>query len=170
MDHFAKPNDELTLAQKNKTLQRNFQGYSTRGNTDIYSFGVSSISQAADAYWQNFKDIDAYAEAIRGAEAPIERGYVLTDDDIVRRKTIMRLMCDLELNYTHLSEQIGVDAPEYFASEIASLADLEADGLVQRSFEGLKITSAGRLFIRNVAMRFDAYLPRQTERRFSQTV
>jgi oxygen-independent coproporphyrinogen-3 oxidase len=170
MDHFAKPNDELTIAQKNKTLQRNFQGYSTRGNTDIYSFGISSISQAADAYWQNHKDIDIYSEALSHGEAPIERGYVLTEDDIVRRKTIMRLMCDLELDYAELSSQLGVNVPEYFSAEIASLADLEADGLVQRSASGLKITNQGRLFIRNVAMRFDAYLPRQAERRFSQTV
>jgi oxygen-independent coproporphyrinogen-3 oxidase len=170
MDHFAKPDDELTLAQKSKTLQRNFQGYSTRGNTDIYSFGISSISQAADAYWQNHKDIDAYSEALAHGQTPIERGYVLTEDDIVRRKTIMRLMCDLELDYAALSEQTGVHVPEYFASEIASLSDLEADGLVQRNSSGLKITSAGQLFIRNVAMRFDAYLPHQAERRFSQTV
>lgn len=170
MDHFARPGDELTLAQRNKTLQRNFQGYSTRGNTDIYSFGISSISQAADAYWQNVKDLVAYGEALSHGLAPIERGYVLTPDDIVRRKTIMRLMCDLELDYAALSAQVGVDVPEYFENEIASLADLEMDGLVERGAGGLKITEAGRLFIRNVAMRFDAYLPRQTERRFSQTV
>jgi len=82
----------------------------------------------------------------------------------------MRLMCDLELDYAALSEQVGVNVAEHFASEIASFSDLEADGLVRRSATGLKITSAGRLFIRNVAMRFDAYLPRQAERRFSQTV
>jgi oxygen-independent coproporphyrinogen III oxidase len=170
MDHFAKPNDELTIAQKNKTLQRNFQGYSTRGNTDIYSFGISSISQAADAYWQNFKDINAYSDALSRGEAPIERGYILTGEDLIRRKTIMRLMCDLELDYSALSSEIGVSMPHHFAAEIASLDDLEADGLVQRFASGLKITNAGRLFIRNVAMRFDAYLPRQVERRFSQTV
>jgi oxygen-independent coproporphyrinogen III oxidase len=170
MDHFAKPNDELTIAQKNKTLQRNFQGYSTGGNTDIYSFGISSISQAADAYWQNFKDINLYSDALSRGEAPIERGYILTSEDLIRRKTIMRLMCDLELDYSPLSSQVGVSIPHHFASEIASLDDLEADGLVQRFASGLKITNAGRLFIRNVAMRFDAYLPRQAEHRFSQTV
>jgi oxygen-independent coproporphyrinogen-3 oxidase len=170
MDHFAKPNDELTLAQKNKTLQRNFQGYSTRGNTDIYSFGISSISQAADAYWQNYKDIDTYSEALAHGDAPIERGYFLNDDDIIRRRAIMRLMCDLEIDYATLSAQTGVNVPEYFANEIGSLTDLETDGLVQRSATGLKITSAGRLFIRNVAMRFDAYLPQTAERRFSKTV
>lgn len=170
MDHFARPDDELTLAQKNKTLQRNFQGYSTRGNTDIYSFGLSSISQAEDAYWQNFKDINEYAAKVEQWEAPIERGYVLTAEDIVRRKVIMRLMCDLELDYNALSEQLEINLPRHFAAEIASLDDLEADGLVERMANGLKITRAGRLFIRNVAMRFDAYLPRQAERRFSQTV
>ena len=88
----------------------------------------------------------------------------------MRRKTILRLMCDLELDYRNLSAQTGVHVPEYFAREIASLGDLEADGLVQSNASGLKITSQGRLFIRNVAMRFDAYLPREAERRFSQTV
>lgn len=170
MDHFARPNDELTISQRNKTLQRNFQGYSTRGHTDIYSFGISSISQAADAYWQNHKDLQIYGDALNRWEAPIERGYCLTEDDIVRRKTIMRLMCDLELDYKSISAQTGVNAAEYFAHEIASLSDLEADGLVQRFQTGLKVTAEGRLFIRNVAMRFDAYLPRQAERRFSQTV
>lgn len=170
MDHFARPNDELTLSQKNRTLQRNFQGYSTRGNTDIYSFGISSISQAADAYWQNFKDLDTYAEMLNRGDAPIERGYVLNEDDKLRRKTIMRLMCDLELNYAELSTELGIDVAKYYASEIDSLGDLESDGLVERSTNGLKITGAGRLFIRNVAMLFDAYLPRQAERRFSQTV
>lgn len=170
MDHFARPNDELTMAQQNKTLRRNFQGYSVRGNTDIYSFGISSISQAADAYWQNFKDIEQYSDALSRWEAPIERGYALSADDVVRRAIIQKLMCDLELDYSAASAQTGVNVPEYFATELASLADLEADGLVERNARGLKITSAGRLFIRNVAMRFDAYLPRQAERRFSQTV
>ena len=170
MDHFARPNDELTIAQQNKTLRRNFQGYSVRGNTDIYSFGISSISQAADAYWQNFKDIEQYTDALSRWEAPIERGYALSADDVVRRAVIQRLMCDLELDYVAASAQTGVNVPEYFTTELASLGDLEADGLIERNARGLKITSAGRLFIRNVAMRFDAYLPRQAERRFSQTV
>jgi oxygen-independent coproporphyrinogen III oxidase len=170
MDHFARPDDELTIAQRNKTLQRNFQGYSTCGNTDIYSFGLSSISQAADAYWQNYKEIDAYTDAVTRREAPIERGYALSAEDVVRRKVIMRLMCDLELDYAALSAETGVDVAKHFETEIKSLSDLEADGLVERSAKGLRVTQAGRLFIRNVAMRFDAYLPVTTERRFSRTV
>jgi oxygen-independent coproporphyrinogen III oxidase len=170
MDHFAKPDDELTVAQRNKTLQRNFQGYSTCGNTDIYSFGLSSISQAADAYWQNYKEIDAYSDAVTRWETPIERGYALSGEDVFRRKIIMRLMCDLELDYAALSAEMGMDVAKHFEAEIDSLSDLEIDGLVERSSEGLRVTQGGRLFIRNVAMRFDAYLPVTTERRFSRTV
>ena len=170
MDHFAKPDDELAQAQKNKTLQRNFQGYSTCGNTDIYSFGLSSISQAGDAYWQNYKEIDAYTKSVTAWEAPIERGYALTAEDIIRRRLIMRLMCDLELNYDTLSKEIGTDVATHFAPEIESLNDLEVDGLVERSSKGMRVTETGRLFIRNIAMRFDAYLPATNERRFSRTV
>jgi oxygen-independent coproporphyrinogen-3 oxidase len=170
MDHFARPDDELTIAQRNKTLQRNFQGYSTCGNTEIYSFGLSSISQGADAYWQNYKDIGPYTDAVSRREAPIERGYALTEEDILRRKVIMRLMCDLELDYASLSAESGMDIPKYFQTEIEALSALEADGLVERSGTGLRVTSAGRLFVRNVAMHFDAYLPATAERGFSRTV
>lgn len=170
MDHFARPNDELTLAQKNKTLQRNFQGYSTRGNADIYSFGISSISQAEGAYWQNLKELPLYKEALAQGEFPIERGYFLTEEDKLRRTTIMRLMCDLGLNFAEMSKLLGVNFAEHFASEISSLSDLEADGLLERSATGVSVTETGRLFIRNIAMRFDAYLPEESERRFSRTI
>jgi oxygen-independent coproporphyrinogen III oxidase len=170
MDHFARPDDELTIAQRNKTLQRNFQGYSTCGNTEIYSFGLSSISQAADAYWQNYKEIDPYTKAVSAWEVPIERAYVLNREDMIRRDVIMRLMCDLELEYRTLSEKTAVDIATYFATEIETLSDLEADGLLERSTNGLRVTETGRLFIRNIAMRFDAYLPTASERRFSRTV
>ena len=170
MDHFARPDDELAVAQRNKTLQRNFQGYSTRGHADIYSFGMSSISQAGDAYWQNHKEIPIYADALEHDRLPIQRGYLLTPDDLIRRQTIMRLMCDLGLDFAAMSERVGVDFGSYFARELAALEDLEADGLVKRTDSGLRVTDTGRLFIRNIAMRFDVYLPAQTERRFSQTI
>ncbi len=94
MDHFARPDDELTVAQRNKTLQRNFQGYSTRGQSDIYSFGMSAISQIPDAYWQNEKELPSYFAALDAGRAPLTRGYLLTDEDKIRRETIMRVMCD----------------------------------------------------------------------------
>jgi oxygen-independent coproporphyrinogen III oxidase len=170
MDHFARPNDELTLAQKNKNLQRNFQGYSTRGNADIYSFGISSISQAEGAYWQNFKDLPIYKDSLAQNQVPIERGYFLTEEDTMRRTTIMRLMCDLGLNFPEMSRELGINFAERFATEIASLDDLEADGLLERNGDGITVTETGRLFIRNIAMRFDAYLPQESERRFSRTI
>ena len=170
MDHFARPNDELTLAQKNKTLQRNFQGYSTRGDADIYSFGISSISQAEGAYWQNYKELNKYQEALAEGEFPIERGYFLTGEDQIRRTTIMRLMCDLGLDYEEMSKALGIDFAVHFKSEIETLSDLESDGLVRCDAKGISVTEMGRLFIRNIAMRFDAYLPQESERRFSRTI
>ena len=108
MDHFARQDDELAVAQENKTLQRNFQGYSTRGETDIYAFGMSSISQTLNAYWQNHKDLLKYYNAIDSGQSPIVRGYILNDDDKIRRQVIMRLMCDMGLNFASLSKSIGV--------------------------------------------------------------
>jgi oxygen-independent coproporphyrinogen III oxidase len=170
MDHFARQDDELAVAQRRKTLQRNFQGYSTRGGADIYAFGMSSISQADGIYWQNLKDLNAYKAALDEDQMPLAKGYILTDEDRLRRQTIMRLMCDLSLEYAAMSALLNVDFKRHFAAELGSLADLEADGLVQRSETGLVVTEAGRLFIRNIAMRFDAYNAAGREGRFSKTI
>jgi oxygen-independent coproporphyrinogen-3 oxidase len=170
MDHFAREDDELAIAQKQKTLQRNFQGYSTRGGADIYAFGMSSISQADGIYWQNLKELPAYCGALDKGKQPLAKGYILTDEDKLRRRTIMRLMCDLILDFATMSELLGIDFPEHFAPELQSLADLEADGLVQRTPAGLTVTEAGRLFIRNIAMRFDPYNTAGREGRFSKTI
>lgn len=170
MDHFARPTDELAVAQRNKTLQRNFQGYSTRGGADIYAFGMSAISQTGNVYWQNLKELPAYYAALDAGQVPLARGYFLTEDDKLRREVIMQLMCNLGLNYAALSARLGIDVPEYFGAEIDSLADLEADGLLRRSREGIDISDLGRLLIRNIAMRFDSYLPKVSERRFSRTI
>ncbi|HWD21347.1 MAG TPA: oxygen-independent coproporphyrinogen III oxidase [Verrucomicrobiae bacterium] len=170
MDHFARPNDELAIAQRQKTLQRNFQGYSAKGGADIYAFGMSSISQADGVYWQNLKDLPSYYAALDQDLEPFAKGYVLSADDKIRRHTIMRLMCDLSLDYAALSQSLHIDFAAHFAPELDSLSDLEKDGLLQRYEHGLVINEAGRLFLRNVAMRFDRYLPAAKERRFSQTI
>jgi oxygen-independent coproporphyrinogen III oxidase len=170
MDHFALANDELAVAQRRKTLQRNFQGYSTRAGADIYAFGMSSISQANGLYWQNLKELPAYYAALDEGRFPVAKGYVLTADDQIRRQTIMRLMCDLELDYAEMSALLGLDFAEYFDAELKSLGDLEADGLVIQTPTGLIVTDAGRLLVRNIAMRFDAYLTSRTQTRFSKTV
>jgi oxygen-independent coproporphyrinogen-3 oxidase len=170
MDHFARPTDELAVAQPRKQLQRNFQGYSTRGGADIYSFGMSAISQIPDAYWQNEKDLKKYYAALDAGTAPLVRGYLVTDEDKVRRETIMRVMCDLSLDYAAMSQRLGLNFASHFERELEAMGDLEADGLVRRSPAGLEVTDTGRLFIRNVAMCFDNTLAPVGERKHSRTI
>jgi oxygen-independent coproporphyrinogen-3 oxidase len=170
MDHFARGNDELAVAQKSRTLQRNFQGYSTRGGADIYAFGMSSISQAENIYWQNHKDLPDYYRSLDENQLPLHRGYLMTAEDKIRRTTIMRLMCDLGLHYQTISTLLGINFQEHFAPEIASLDDMEADGLLLKTPEELIVTDLGRLLIRNIAMRFDAYSATRKENRFSKTI
>jgi oxygen-independent coproporphyrinogen III oxidase len=170
MDHFARPTDELVLAQRNKTLQRNFQGYSTRGNADIYAFGMSAISQIPDAYWQNEKDLLKYYAALDAGKVPLVRGYVVSDEDKIRRDTIMRVMCDLSLNYAAMSQRLGINFAEHFERELEALAAFEADGLLRRSPKGLEVTDTGRMFIRNIAMTFDNTLAPTSERKHSKTI
>ena len=170
MDHFAKPTDELAVAQRNKQLQRNFQGYSTRAGSDIYSFGMSAISQIPDAYWQNEKELPKYQEAVDAGRAPLHRAYFLTEEDKIRRETIMRVMCDLSLDFAAMSQKLGINFEQHFAGELASLAPFEADGLVKHTPAGLEVTDSGRLFIRNIAMCFDNTLAPAGERRHSKTI
>ena len=170
MDHFARAQDELAVAQKQKTLQRNFQGYSTRGGADIYAFGMSSISQTDDFYWQNQKALPDYCAALDSERLPLHRGYVMTGEDKLRRTTIMRLMCDLGLDYAAMSKLLGIGFQEHFAEELIALDDMEADGLLLKTATGLSVTDLGRLLIRNIAMRFDATLAPAGERKFSKTI
>jgi oxygen-independent coproporphyrinogen-3 oxidase len=170
MDHFARADDELAVAQQEKTLQRNFQGYSTRGGASIYAFGMSAISQTDDLYWQNEKELPKYYAAIDAGRLPLHRGYALTREDRIRRSAIMRLMCDLGLDYQAMSKLLQVDFKQHFAPEIESLDDMEADGLLVKTPQGLAVTELGRLLIRNIAMRFDAYSTSRKEKRFSKTI
>jgi oxygen-independent coproporphyrinogen-3 oxidase len=170
MDHFARPNDELAVAQKKKELQRNFQGYSTRAGADIYSFGMSAISQMPDAYWQNEKELKKYYAALDDGKIPLTRGYLVTEEDKVRRETIMRVMCDLSLDYANMSQRLGLNFASHFERELESLSGFEADGLVRRNAAGLEVTDKGRLFIRNIAMCFDNTLVPAGERKHSRTI
>ncbi|MDG5767959.1 oxygen-independent coproporphyrinogen III oxidase [Balneolales bacterium ANBcel1] len=171
MDHFAKTGDELSRARENGTLQRNFQGYSTRADTDIYGFGMSSISQIANGYLQSIKDLDAYYGCIEAGRLPYVREYRLTRDDEIRRHTIVRLMCDLKLDFSSISETWGIDAASYFSQSIAALDDMASDGLVQMQKDGLQVTQTGRLFLRNIATAFDLYYASgENSNRYSKTV
>ncbi len=158
LDHFAKPDDELAIAQREGTLHRNFQGYSTRGGASLYSFGMSSISATADSYRQNFKTLPEWKAALDAGRLPTERGLRLTPEDLRRRTIIMRLMCDRRLNFAALSEALGVNFATTYASELSSLADLEQDGIVTRTATSLEVTPIGVPLLRVVAMRFDPLL------------
>ena len=170
MDHFAKPNDELTIAQRNKQLQRNFQGYSTRAGSDIYAFGMSGVSQVPEAYWQNEKELPKYQAAVDAGNVPLHKAYFVTEEDKIRRETIMRAMCDLSLDFAGMSQKLGINFEQHFAKELALLAPFAADGLVKLNPGGLEITDSGRLFIRNIAMCFDNTLGAANERRHSKTI
>lgn len=169
MDHFAKESDELTIAQRSGTLQRNFQGYSTRSGADIYGLGMSSISQLPRSYAQHSKDLNDYYEAIDADRLPVVKGVVVTDDDDLRRTVIMRLMCDMALDFEALSKTMEVDLRSYLADEIETLAPFEEDGLIETTPEGFRVVEAGRLLIRNIAMTFDTYLV-ESHARYSRTV
>jgi oxygen-independent coproporphyrinogen-3 oxidase len=172
MDHFAKPTDELALAQKEKTLYRNFQGYSTRAEADLYGFGMSSISHFQTMYAQNTKNLPEYYKALDAGHLATHVGYRMTGDDQIRKHVIMRLMCDLELDTRRVEERFGIDFAEYFARSLTALRPFEEDGLVQVTPGRIAIVDAGRLLLRNIAMCFDAYLDKMsaTKPLFSRTV
>jgi oxygen-independent coproporphyrinogen-3 oxidase len=156
LDHFARPDDELAAALRGGTLQRNFQGYSTAAGASLYGFGVSSISSTPDSYRQNFKDLDDWRAALAAGRLPVERGLILTEEDRRRRALVMGLMCDRRLDYAALSKELGIDVAGDYAAEIASLGDLEADGLLQRTPGGVEVLPRGVPLLRVIAMRFDA--------------
>jgi oxygen-independent coproporphyrinogen-3 oxidase len=170
MDHFAKPNDELTISQREKKLQRNFQGYSTRAGSDIYAFGMSAVSQTPDVYWQNEKELPKYQEAVDAGKVPLHKAYIVSDEDKLRRETIMRTMCDLSLDFAAMSQKFNFNFEQHFAKELTTLEPFIADGLVKKTAGGLEVTNSGRLFIRNIAMCFDNTLGAANERRHSKTI
>ncbi|MEW5787732.1 MAG: oxygen-independent coproporphyrinogen III oxidase [Pseudomonadota bacterium] len=171
MDHYAKPDDELVKAQRNKTLWRNFQGYTTHKECDIYAFGASSISQTPDVYMQNEKNLKRYQELVEGGHLPVERGLRVTRDDQIRREAITRVMCDLELDFSAFGREFGIDFPSYFADALAQLPPLAGDGLILLEPGRVQITDLGRLFLRNIAMGFDSYLKQGSgdQPRYSRT-
>ncbi len=171
MDHYARPEDEMIKAQKNKTLWRNFQGYTTHKDCDIYAFGASSISQTPNCYMQNEKNLKKYQEMIGKGGLAVERGLKLGRDDQIRRDAITRVMCDLELDKPGFAAAWGIDFDAYFADGLADLPPLAADGLVRLEPTRIVVTDLGRLFLRNIAMCFDGYLKQanQDQPRYSRT-
>lgn len=172
MDHFVKPTDEMAIAQKNKTLYRNFQGYSTNAQADLFGFGMSSISHFGTVYSQNHKTLDEYYKSIDNGEFPIYLGYRMNQDDIIRKHVIMRLMCDLELDKTQVENQFNIKFDEYFSEAITDLEPFMNEGIVVNLKENILIQGMGRLVLRNIAMCFDAYIKKMVKEKpiFSRTV
>jgi oxygen-independent coproporphyrinogen-3 oxidase len=170
MDHFAKNDDELIIAQQNGTLQRNFQGYSTQKETDLFAFGVSSISSFGGAFFQNYKGISTYTSNLESSLLPVEKGYICSTHDKLIQNVISSLMCNLEIDFQKFSQRHKINFTSIFDNELAVLAsEFEGDGLIEISPQKLSISKVGRLFIRNIAMVFDQYI--KTDKSFySKTI
>ena len=158
MDHFARPEDELAVAQREGKLSRNFQGYATHGHCDIVGMGVSAISRVGDSYSQNERELARYQQRVDDEGLAVFRGIELTADDLVRRAVIMQLICHFELDTTAIESRYGIEFASYFESELRRLAPMQADGLIDLEKGRLRVLPPGRLLIRNVCMVFDHYL------------
>ena len=158
MDHFAKPDDPLAQALRDRTLHRNFQGYTTCGDCDLVAFGVSSISHVDGGYAQNVKTISEYGNALLEDRFATCRGLDMSGEDRLRHDVIMRLMCHFRLDKREIERAYGIDFDRHFAADLPKLEPMIADGLVEVAADRIEVTPLGRLLVRNVAMAFDAYL------------
>jgi oxygen-independent coproporphyrinogen-3 oxidase len=158
MDHFAKPDDELSRAQGSKVLLRNFQGYTTHGDCDLIGFGVSSISQISDCYLQNSPDIKVYKDSIENNRFPVVTLIETNKDDLIRRQVIMELLCHDQIIFSELDLAFSIDSHDYFTEELSKLSPMVEDALLKISNDGIHITEKGRLLVRNACMVFDTYL------------
>jgi oxygen-independent coproporphyrinogen III oxidase len=174
MDHFALADDELAVAARERRLHRNFMGYTTRRAMDMVGVGLSAIGDVAGAFAQNVKKLPAYYNAIDAGRFPIERGYILTDDDTVRRQVITELMCNFFVDRIAVEEKFGIDFNRYFSSELETLTapgGPVSDGFLQITPYGLEVADDGRLFVRAICMHFDRYLRLHADRpTFSRTI
>jgi oxygen-independent coproporphyrinogen-3 oxidase len=171
MDHFARPDDELAQAQSRGSLHRNFQGYSTHAECDLIGLGVSAISKVCENYSQNVRDLDTYYQRIDSGELPLDRGFELEPDDLLRREIITQLICHFVLHIDALERQWKFDFHTHFKPEISDLAKMQADGLLSMDDKTLQILPPGRLLVRNICMVFDRYLrDTGTSARFSKVI
>jgi oxygen-independent coproporphyrinogen III oxidase len=161
MDHFAKENDELAVSQRNRTLHRNFQGYTTKAGADLYGMGISAISGIQETYAQNHRDLPSWEKSVQERGIATMRGYRLSQDDVIRREVISRLLCHTVIVKDEISKTFGIRFDEYFASELEHLKMPQEDGLVVINDKEIRTAWLGRIFIRNLAMVFDPYLEKQ---------
>ncbi|NOZ11431.1 MAG: oxygen-independent coproporphyrinogen III oxidase [Gammaproteobacteria bacterium] len=171
MDHFARKEDDLSLALENGSLYRNFQGYATHADCELVAMGTSAISRVGDCYAQNAHDLEDYYRLIDSSQLAIQRGVVLTRDDLIRRDVINQLMCQFAIDFDAIEKAHGIEFEEYFDVELKNLEAMMADGLMTSGDRQLLVTPKGRLLIRNISMVFDAY--RQIDgdgQRFSKVI
>lgn len=171
MDHFAKPDDELAIAQREGILHRNFQGYTTQGESDLLGLGVSSISQIGNAYSQNQKELKTYYQQVEELGHAQWRGVGLNDDDSIRRAVIKQLMCNFELDMDKIAQTFDLDFANYFAEDMELLQTFINDELVIIEGNILQVAPKGKLLIRNICMCFDVYLrQRARQQQFSRVI
>ncbi|MDR1887818.1 MAG: oxygen-independent coproporphyrinogen III oxidase [Zoogloeaceae bacterium] len=171
MDHFAKPDDELAIAQSQGRLHRNFQGYSTHADCDMLSFGISSISKVGPTYSQNVKTLDEYYDRLDAQTLPVFRGVELNADDILRRSIIQALMCHFELSIESIESAHLIHFKSYFAAELEDLEELQKSGLVKLDDEWISVLPPGRMLVRAISMVFDRYLRADRQRtRYSKVI
>jgi oxygen-independent coproporphyrinogen-3 oxidase len=162
MDHFARPDDELALAQRAGTLYRNFQGYSTHADCDLLGIGVTSIGKVDNTYAQNRRGLDEYYADLDAGRLAVFRGIELNRDDLIRRDMITRLICHFELDIPSAESAWGIDFDDYFADALSKLREMAVDGLLELDEQQIRILPRGRLLVRNICMAFDAYLATKT--------
>jgi oxygen-independent coproporphyrinogen-3 oxidase len=170
LDHFSKPDDELNQARLNKTLHRNFQGYTTRAECDLIGFGVSAISKVGNSYSQSVRTVNAYYQRIDEGQLPIEKGFDLSSDDLLRRQIIMTLMCSAPVEIDAINNEYGIDFNTYFAREMLELKQYEDAGLITIDPVAIRVTAKGRLFVRASGMVFDKYLSQPTTSTYSKLI
>jgi oxygen-independent coproporphyrinogen-3 oxidase len=170
LDHFSKPDDELNKARLDKSLHRNFQGYTTRADCDLIGFGVSAIGKVGHSYSQSVRTVKAYYEHLDADQLPIEKGFALSPDDVLRRQVIMELMCSGPVNFAAINAAHGIDFCSYFAPELSQLTMYEDAELITVDENSISVTPKGRMFVRAVGMVFDKYLAQQTSAKYSKLI
>jgi oxygen-independent coproporphyrinogen-3 oxidase len=170
LDHFAKPDDELTKAQASKTLHRNFQGYTTRAECDLIGLGLSSIGKVGRSYSQSVRTLEGYYEKLDANQLPIEKGFELNMDDVLRRQIIMNFMCSEPIDFAKINKIYHIDIIEYFKIELTSLQQFQEAGLINVDTNAIAVTPKGRMFVRAVGMVFDKYLQQATTAQYSKLI
>lgn len=170
LDHFAKPEDELNKARLDKSLHRNFQGYTTRAECDLIGFGVSAISKVGTSYSQSVRTVNAYYASLDAGRLPLEKGFSLSADDVLRRDIIMTLMCSAPVEIEAVNRAYGIDFASYFAPELARLKPYEDAGLITIAPDAIRVTPKGRMFVRASAMVFDKYFGQPTTSTYSKLI